>query len=862
MKSPRTFVRWLAVLGMLSAVFSSVATAAATRALVNLSTRTTITGDTDPAVLAFQVEGSVPKTVLIRAVGPSLSLFGVPNALSDPMLTVHDASGAVIASNDDWGGSADLANAMSLAGAFPLSPTSKDSALLLTLAPGVYSARATGVNGASGTALIEIYDTTTDPRLAYLGGQARIVNGTPAIAGFVVNASTPQTLLLRVLGPALANPTAIFDPLLNVYNGSTLVASNDNWGTAATQPALVAAADTAGLLPLADGSKDSAVLLPVSAGPSTMMMLSTTSGASGLVNYEIAQIDGDRAASFAPGLVTPPGPLTAPAGSPFAITAVAIGRPYPTFQWSKDGSPIAGATDASLNIASAQSSDAGQYTVTMTNTAGSVTSAPWTLALGAPLFQTITLNTGESFDFVTQTKVADVFTGDLYFVGGSAQFSADHFTQRGILSLGSVTTALGDILPPFAFYPRQGIGAVVGNSYVCWLHSGSTGEFAAFKVVGLTPTSVTFQYQVTNSVNQPLSIRMQPFVSGTPLLPGSAVQLDVGAIGVAPLTYQWRKDGNALSGATNSSLLLQSISSLDAGNYDVVVTSPTGSTNSQAVTLTVQTAPTPPTIVGQPQPTTVNVGGTAGFTVAVAGTVPWSFQWRKNGQPIPGATAPFYLVFNATVADAGYYDVVVSNIAGSVTSQPALLTVRKLAATVSLSNLDQGYDGSPKPVTVTTVPAGLTVSVTYDGSTTPPTAVGQYDVVATIVDPKYQGSATATLTIRDVTPPVISSVSATPDVLDVPNHKMVPVTIQVSATDDVDPNPSVHIVSVTSNEPTNGNGDGNTATDWQIIGDLTLQLRAERSGTGDGRVYTITVEARDAAGNARTATTTVTVPKG
>lgn len=87
----------------MSAVLLSGAAAAPTRALVNLSIRTPIDGEASPGVIAFQVEGAAPKTVLIRAVGPSLRLFGVQNVLSDPLLTVHDASGAVIASNDDWG---------------------------------------------------------------------------------------------------------------------------------------------------------------------------------------------------------------------------------------------------------------------------------------------------------------------------------------------------------------------------------------------------------------------------------------------------------------------------------------------------------------------------------------------------------------------------------------------------------------------------------------------------------------------------------------------------------------------------------------------------------------------------------------
>lgn len=111
-------------------------------------------------------------------------------------------------------------------------------------------------------------------------------------------------------------------------------------------------------------------------------------------------------------------------------------------------------------------------------------------------------------------------------------------------------------------------------------------------------------------------------------------------------------------------------------------------------------------------------------------------------------------------------------------------------------------------------------------------------------------------------PPRFVALSASPAVLKVPNHKMVDVTVTARVVDDFDPNPSVRIVSVTSNEPSNGPGDGNTEVDCVITGPLSLQLRAERSGRGPGRIYTITLEAVDASGNRATGVLTVTCPKG
>jgi hypothetical protein len=112
----------------------------------------------------------------------------------------------------------------------------------------------------------------------------------------------------------------------------------------------------------------------------------------------------------------------------------------------------------------------------------------------------------------------------------------------------------------------------------------------------------------------------------------------------------------------------------------------------------------------------------------------------------------------------------------------------------------------------------------------------------------------------DVTAPVISSVTPSVASLWPANHKLVALTLAVSASDNVGVT-SLSIVSVTSTEADNGLGDGDTANDIQITGPLSLSLRAERSGNGSGRTYTITVQAVDAAGNAAVQSVNVFVPK-
>ena len=158
-----------------------------------------------------------------------------------------------------------------------------------------------------------------------------------------------------------------------------------------------------------------------------------------------------------------------------------------------------------------------------------------------------------------------------------------------------------------------------------------------------------------------------------------------------------------------------------------------------------------------------------------------------------------------------------------------------------------------------TVPAGAplaTTSVPFSALL----SLGTNGITVTVTDTAGNSSScSTTITVVDTTPPVIGSVTATPNVLWPPNHKMVSVRVQAHVTDTCGPS-TWKIVSVSSNEAADAKGSGHTATDWQITADHTLKLRAERSGKGTGRIYTITIQATDASGNTSRKTLTVTVP--
>jgi endo-1,4-beta-xylanase len=157
-----------------------------------------------------------------------------------------------------------------------------------------------------------------------------------------------------------------------------------------------------------------------------------------------------------------------------------------------------------------------------------------------------------------------------------------------------------------------------------------------------------------------------------------------------------------------------------------------------------------PWITLQPASMTLTVGDTGSLSCAGNGSAPLAYQWRRNGVPLsanPTSMMPTLVLTAVVTADAGVYDCVVSNSAGFAVSAGAVLTVNKAPGTISLSNLTQYYDGTPRPVSVSTTPAGLMVIVTYDGSPTPPTAPGVYTVTATIDDPNYFGTSNATLVV-------------------------------------------------------------------------------------------------------------------
>jgi len=250
--------------------------------LTNISGRAVAGTGNQTLTAGFVVAGSDSKTLLVRGIGPTLVAFGLAGALPDTFLKVVNAQGSTVLQNDNWGDGGNgppIASTATNLGAFALPAGSRDAAALLSLLPGSYTAQVTGVAGTSGVALAEVYDANPSSTASTLANfSLRTQVGTDAsslIAGFVVGGDLPVKVLIRGIGPTLAQfgvGDLLADPQLKIFNAAgTVIASNDNWGDVA--PATIAAtAQAVGAFALPAGSRDATVLVTLPPGAYTAQL--------------------------------------------------------------------------------------------------------------------------------------------------------------------------------------------------------------------------------------------------------------------------------------------------------------------------------------------------------------------------------------------------------------------------------------------------------------------------------------------------------------------------------------------------------------------------------------------------------------
>jgi hypothetical protein len=209
--------------------------------LTNVSTRAFVQTGNDVMIGGFIVQGSQSKKVIIRAIGPELIPFGIPNPLADPILELHDGTGALITSNDNWEttiiGGIITTNQVAAIRASGYAPTNvMESAMIVSLPPGNYTAIARGVSNMTGVGLVEVYDLSNSITSILRNISTRSLVQTDQnvmIGGFIVQGTLSKRVIVRAIGPELRQrgvPDTLPDPTLELRNGTgALIASNDDW---------------------------------------------------------------------------------------------------------------------------------------------------------------------------------------------------------------------------------------------------------------------------------------------------------------------------------------------------------------------------------------------------------------------------------------------------------------------------------------------------------------------------------------------------------------------------------------------------------------------------------------------------------
>ena len=249
-----------AFLGTTSSTLVSITNPDLSTKPVNISTRGLVQSGDGVMIAGFIIQGNTPKKVIIRGLGPSLTQLGVVNALQDPSLDLHDGSGAQLVYNDDY---REVQEAEIIA--TNLAPTDdRESAIVITLAPGAYTAILRGTT--NGVGLVEVYDLDTTSATLLVNISTRTSVGaddnTALIGGFIISGQVGHQMIIRARGPSLTAAGvdgALQDPTLDFYRGSQLILSNDNWKTENK-----AAIEATGLAPTND--KESAILVTLDPG--------------------------------------------------------------------------------------------------------------------------------------------------------------------------------------------------------------------------------------------------------------------------------------------------------------------------------------------------------------------------------------------------------------------------------------------------------------------------------------------------------------------------------------------------------------------------------------------------------------------
>lgn len=416
---------------------------------------------------------------------------------------------------------------------------------------------------------------------------------------------------------------------------------------------------------------------------------------------------------------TNPANQTVCTGSNVTFTAAATGTGTITYQWRKAGVNIPGANTASYTINGITNADAANYDVVATGTCGSATSPAATLTVNAASAIT-----------AQPANQASCIGGTVTFIVSATGTNVTYQWQKAGVDITGATAA----------------------SYT--INSVVAGDAGTYNVVIVGSCGTVTSNNATLVITAGTTINTQP-ASQVSCVGGSAT-FTVSASGSGTVTYQWKKNGADINGATSSSLVINPVAAGDAANYTVVVSSGCGNTESSTAALSI----TPATaITSQPADQTVCAGSPATFIVNASGDN-LIYQWRKDGIDIGGAVSSSYSIAAVAAGDFGNYDAVITGTCGTVTSSTASLATFTVAITTQPAS-QTVFAGASVTFTVTATGNNLSYQWRKDGAditgatnssytiTTVAVAdAGNYDVVVTGSCPPSVTSNTAVLTVN------------------------------------------------------------------------------------------------------------------
>jgi Abnormal spindle-like microcephaly-assoc'd, ASPM-SPD-2-Hydin/Immunoglobulin I-set domain/Immunoglobulin domain len=580
----------------------------------------------------------------------------------------------------------------------------------------------TGITSAKGTSVVSAADTSNTSSSAVLSASPAAVD----FGSVPVGATMNQSLTLNNSGTTAVTISQVNASGAGLTVGGVALPVTVNPGASVTFTASFA---------------------PSAAGDVT--------GSVSFMNQQLRQVFGlgwhGTGKAAAPLISAQPASQSILAGQTATFSVTTNGTPPLSYQWNRNGAAISGATSSTYTTPPETTSDNGaQFNVIVSNSAGSVTST-------AAMLSVTTSPVGPSI--TSQPANQTVFAG-----------------QTATFSVAASGTA------PLSYQWRKNGASIAGGTSASYTTPAETtsDNGALFSVlVSNSAGSVTSNNAAITVNPDPTapSITSQP--ASQTITGGQTATFSVTASGTAPLTYQWQKNGAAITGATSPGYTTPAETTSDNGaQFAVVVSNSAGTATSNSAILTVNPAPVAPSISTQPSNQTIAAGQTATFSVTASGTVPLSYQWRKNGAAITGATLATYTTPAETTADNGaQFTVVVSNSVGNANSNAATLTVNSTPAAPSITTQPSSQTITAGQTATFSVTASGTTPLSYQWQkngaaisgatsatyTTPAETTSDSGAQFSVVVSNSAGSATSNSAILTVNPaPVAPSITTQP----------------------------------------------------------------------------------------------------